>query len=622
MALLEVNKVKKEFGDILLFDDVTFSIDRNDRVALIGNNGCGKTTLIKMILGQLDYDDGSIHIANSANVGYLSQGVIQNPENTLYEELLHCFDDIINLQQKINSIHEQLENNPNDEKLLNEYGRLENLLLSKDGYNYEYQIDLMIHKFGFDKDAYNRKITSFSGGERSKIAFAKLLLNKPNLLILDEPTNHLDVSTIEWLEDYLTSYEGAILLVSHDRFFIDCVCNRIIEIDQKKASYYSGNYTYYLQEKVVRYENQLKAYNLQQKEIKHLEELIKKFKPKPTKVSFAKDREKKLARMVKIDKPKIEHKKVKFNIKEDNENRPVKQFSLIDVKVGYFADRPLASNLNDLIMSGDKIAIMGPNGCGKSTLLKGLTNLVPFLEGKLLKYRELKIGYYDQNQLEISGSENVFDYFHEAFPMFDRYQIRSQLGQFLFGDDDMEKSVDSLSGGEKARLSFAKLLVKKYDILLLDEPTNHLDMETKRVLEDALSSYNGTIIFVSHDRYFVDEIATRTYQFENNNILVHQGNYSQYRIDKIESIPLANSPIQEEKKKDSKKQKKKNNGMTPLKVEKLLTQKQIELDELNTLYSSEDICNDYVKLNEIQERINVLSLEIAELEELYLEFLE
>lgn len=621
MALLEINKVKKEFGDTLLFDDVTFSIDKNDRVALIGNNGCGKTTLIKMILGQLDYEGGSIHIANSANIGYLSQGVIQNQNNTLYEELLHCFDDIINIQNKINDIQQRLKDNPNDDILLNEYGRLENILVYKNGYNYEYQIDLMINKFGFDKSCYNRKISTFSGGERSKIAFAKLLLNQPNLLILDEPTNHLDVSTIEWLEEYLSNYSGAILLVSHDRFFIDCVCNKIVEIDQNKAAYYSGNYTYYLQEKVVRYETQLKAYNLQQKEIKHLEELIKKFKPKPTKVSFAKDREKKLARMVKLDKPKIEHQKVKFILKDSNEDRPVKQFSLIDVGIGYNINNLLARDINDLIVSGDKVAIMGPNGCGKSTLLKGIINKIPFVQGKMLKYRELKIGYYDQNQIGISGSENVFDHFHDAFPMYDVFQIRSQLAHFLFSDDDMEKSIDSLSGGEKARLSFAKLLVKKYDVLLLDEPTNHLDMETKRVLEDALSSYKGTLVFVSHDRYFVDEIATKTYQFESGKIIVHQGNYSQYRIDRNDLLDETSSSKVEVKTYENKKQKKKNNGLTPLKIEKMLTQKQEQLEEQRKLYSSEDICNDYIKLNEIQEKITQLEKEIADLEESYLEFL-
>ncbi len=621
MALLEVNKVKKEFGDILLFDDVTFSIDKNDRIALIGNNGCGKTTLIKMILGQLDFDNGSIHVANSANIGYLSQNIIQDLNNTLYEELLHCFDDIINIQTKIQMIQQQLENNPNDTGLLSEYGRLENLLVHKNGYNYDYQIDLIISKFGFDKSCYSRKISTFSGGERSKIAFAKLLLNQPNLLILDEPTNHLDVSTIEWLEDYLSNYNGAILLVSHDRFFIDCICNRIIEIDQNKAAYYSGNYTYYLQEKVVRYENQLKAYNLQQKEIKRLEELIKKFKPKPTKTSFAKDREKKLARMNKIDKPKIEHHKVNFVLKDDDEDRVVKQISLIDVEIGYSNDNLLATDINDLIVSGDKIAIMGPNGCGKSTLLKGIINKTPFINGKMVKYRELNIGYYDQNQLEISGDENVFDYFHNSFPMFDRFQIRSQLAHFLFNDDDMEKSVNLLSGGEKARLSFAKLLVKKYDVLLLDEPTNHLDMETKRVLESALSSYKGTIIFVSHDRYFVDEIATKTYQFENKKVIVHQGNYSQYRIDRNYLVDDKLNQKENSKVFKTKKQIKKNSDLTPLKIEKMLIQKQSELEEQKLQYTDESICNDYIKLNEILEKIKQLEKEIADLEAIYLEFI-
>ena len=619
MALVEINKLKKEFGEEILFKDVTFSIEKKDRIALIGNNGAGKTTLIKMILKELEFDAGSINISNSTSIGYLSQGVITNLNHTLYQEMLLSFKEVIAKKEKVEKILKRLETEPDNEDLLNEYGKLENYLVNNHGYDYEYLIDLMISRFGFSKSDYDKSISSFSGGEKSKIAFSKLLLDSPSLLILDEPTNHLDVNTIEWLEDYLLDYQGAILLVSHDRFFIDCVCSKIVEIDNKEATLYNGNYTFYLEQKALHYEQMLAKYNHEQEQIKKLQELIKKFMPHPTKVSFAHDREKKLARIQKnaIEKPKLEHQKVKFNLSKE-EVRRVRQLTLENIKVGY--TEPLNNEFSYTVYSGDKIAILGDNGCGKTTLIKSICNLLPFLSGRVVKHRELRIGYYDQNQIYIEGNDTVFDNFHNAFPYMDNFQIRSQLAKFLFYSDDLEKNVQSLSGGEKAKLSFAKLLVKNYDILILDEPTNHLDLETKRVLEEALSSYNGTIILVSHDRYFVDEVANHIFIFNNKNIESYEGNYSKYRINK------ENNKVENTKQVSNVEVKvktvKPKGKVSPLKLEKELTKKSEELSKLKEEYQDDRNCDNYLLLEELHEKISLLEKEINELEEQYLSLLD
>ena len=619
MALVEINKLKKEFGEEVLFENVTFSIEKKDRIALIGNNGAGKTTLIKMILKEIEIDGGSINISNATSIGYLSQGVITNLNHTLYQEMLLSFSEVIRVKEKINKILKQLEEEPSNEDLLNEYGRLENYLTNNHGYDYEYLIDLMISRFGFKKEDYNKPISSFSGGEKSKIAFSKLLLDSPSLLILDEPTNHLDVNTIEWLEDYLLDYQGAILLVSHDRFFIDCVCSKIVEIDNKMATSYNGNYTFYLEQKALHYEQMLAKYNHEQEQIKKLQELIKKFMPHPTKVSFAHDREKKLARIQKnaLEKPKVEHQKVKFTLSKE-EVRRVRQITLENVQVGYTF--PLNNEFSYTVYSGDKIAILGDNGCGKTTLIKSICSLLPFIKGRVVKHRELRIGYYDQNQIYIEGNDTVFENFHNAFPYMDNFQIRSQLAKFLFYSEDLEKNVQSLSGGEKAKLSFAKLLVKNYDILVLDEPTNHLDLETKRVLEEALSSYNGTIILVSHDRYFVDEVANHIFIFNNKNIESYDGNYSSYRIEKEKNKIEVKETIKKEVKKEKTFRQKSN--LSPLKVEKELTNKTNELNKLKAEYQDENNCDNYILLEELHEKIIKLESEISELEEIYLTFLE
>lgn len=613
MAIIEINKLKKEFKDILLFEDVSFSINYKERVALIGNNGAGKTTLVKMILGLEDKDYGSINIAGGVTIGYLSQGILSDLRLSLYDEMLDSFKEIVNLKKKLEDITIKLEKEYNDE-LLKEYGKIETMVTLQNGYSLDYQIDNMLFRFGFKKEDYHRPLSTFSGGEKAKIAFARLLLDKPSLLILDEPTNHLDMTTIEWLEDYLLDYQGAILLISHDRFFIDCVCNKVVEIDNKTTSLYSGNYSYYLQQKTLRYEQELLAYNLQQKEIKKLQELIARFKPHPTKVNFAKDREKKLARIDRIDKPTINHKKVKFTLK-DEEVREVKQLTLKDIIIGYPGNE-LIKVFTDTIYGGDKIAIIGDNGTGKSTLIKSIIAKLPLIAGKIIKHRDIVFGYYDQNQITVDSNYSVFDDFHNAFPLMDNFTIRSQLAKFLFFEDDIDKNVQSLSGGEKAKLSFAKLLTRKYDILILDEPTNHLDMETKKVLEDALIDYQGTVLIVSHDRYFIDAIAKKLYFINNKELITFIGNYSLYRLNKIEDIIIKNNEESIKKKNST------GSKISIGKLENLLKQKQEQLDKLNNEYHDENNCLNHLLLEELHSKIIILEEEIKGLEEQYFELLE
>lgn len=616
MALLEVKNLKKEFNGNVLFDNVSFSLNIEDKLGLIGQNGAGKTTLLKMILNEVPIDSGTIHLQNGKTIGYLSQVMIHSFDNTLMEEMLISFQNVIDLEHELQEIMNQLATDPNNESLLKKYGNIENRFNNLGGYNYHYLIDLMISKFGFSSEDYNRKISSFSGGERNKIAFTKLLLSHPDILILDEPTNHLDVETIEWLEEYLHNYDGAVIIVSHDRYFIDNVCNCIFEIANKSGEFYRGNYSYYLNEKVLRFERRLQEYNLQEKEIEHLKSLIARFKPKPTKVGLAKDREKKLAKIMenKLERPKEYSPKVHFNI-QSLEMGKVKQVTLDQLTFGY--NRPLTTPLSLTVFYGDKIGIIGNNGTGKTTLLKTIGEFYKPLSGILHKHRNLKIGYIDQNQIQIDSELSVFDYFHSFYDNMTNYEIRHHLGSFLFRQDDVFKTVNELSGGEKVRLSFAKLVLKKYDILLLDEPTNHLDIETRKVLESALQEYQGTIIFVSHDRYFIEELATRLISLKNGEIEVFEGDY-QHFIERNKKQVNLKKEVVEIKQETTKEKIKKPTKVNIKKLEEKIAKIEEELEHLNSLLEEEEYYMNRPKLEALEYDILTKENELRHLEEEYL----
>lgn len=615
MQILNVQQLKKEFGDEVLFENVSFSINDNDRLALIGPNGNGKSTLIKILLGQIDKTSGDVSFAKGTTIGYLSQDVISNVDNTLNDEVLSVFNDLILQEKNLNDLENMISNDPNNLKLIDEYGKKQNDFLEKGGYNYHYLINMMLSKFGFHKNDLIRKISSFSGGERTKIAFVKLLLIKPNLLILDEPTNHLDLSTIEWLEQYLKSYQGALLFVSHDRYFIDALANKIVEIENKTSSFYKGNYSYYIEEKKLRYTQQLNAYNNQQKEIARLKRFIEYYMPKPRFVNRAKDREKKLEHMKLIDKPLQEKHNLKLSFNgEVYEGKQILEVK--DLSIGY--DKPLISNINFTIYGKDHLAIMGDNGCGKTTLLEALISHQHVLNGVIKYLRPVNIGYIKQHQIDLNGELTVLEEIKKDFPSLGEKEIHNHLGKFNFDYDDSLKLVKYLSGGEKTRLVLAKIMLENYDLLYLDEPTNHLDMVTRQALINALKDYQGTIIFVSHDRYFVDEIASHVLYISKHVPYYIEGNFATFKEQESKLLILSDDLEDDKEEKKIETKIVTNKKRSPLKLEEMISKLEKEIDKIKQDQFLEENYMDYKKMSELDAKLKKLNEELSSLEEEYL----
>lgn len=611
MAVLTINNICKSYGDDIILDNISFTVNKNDKLAIVGDNGQGKTTLLKIITKEIAPDSGGV-IFDDNNYGYLSQTVFNNIENTLMDEMESAFSSLKEIEKRMEQLVTLMQENSSTE-LVNEYSKLHEQFENKGGYEYKYQIQQMLHKFGFDESYYNRKLKTFSGGERTRASFVKLLLNKPSLLLLDEPTNHLDLVMIEWLEKYLKTYPGTVIIVSHDQVFIDNFANKVLEIENHKGTIYSGNYTFYANQKQMMYEQALKRYNLQEKEIKRYDMLIRKFKPKPTKTSFAQSLEKKLDKMEKIEKPnakkKVIHAKFSANLEEK-----VKMHICEDLVFGY--DKPLTEPLNLTIKNQDKICIMGQNGCGKTTLLNCLMTNKNLISGFNKDVREnLKYFYFDQTQQLLNPSLNVFDTIHNEFPLYDNTQVRNILGRFLFSDDDVFKSVSNLSGGEKIRLIFALISLRNYDILYLDEPTNHLDFSTKKVVAEILDDYPGTIIMVSHDRYFINHVANRIIYIQNGKYIMENGNYETFKeLHDIVDDEFSYALKKEDKKEKIVKEKTnvKSNSKDKEKLEKEINKKMDELEALNEKIN-EDADYNWIEYRTMQHQIKELEENIEEL---------
>ena len=578
MQVLNVTNLKVEFGDYVLFDNVTFSLNDKDRLALIGPNGMGKSTIIKVILNQIDKTSGDIAFLKGLTIGYLSQEVISDVNHTLKEEVLEVFSSLIKEEEELKLLEEQISLQPDNQKLIDLYGKKQNEFIEKGGYDYHYLIPMMLSKFGFHEEDLDRIITSFSGGERTKMAFVKLLLLKPKLLILDEPTNHLDIATIEWLEKYLKSYEGALLFVSHDRYFIDALANKIVEIDNHTSSFYKGNYTYYVEEKKLRYEQQLNAYNNQQKEIAKLKRFIEFYKPKPRFVARAKDREKKLEHMKKIDKPYKNNTSLKIKFTGDvYEGKEI--LKLENLTIGY--DIPLINNISFSLYGKDRIAIMGSNGCGKTTLLEAIINQKHILHGQINYVRQVNVGYIRQHQLDMNPENSIIEEMMKEYSSLGEKKLYNHLGKFNFDYDDAHKKIGVLSGGEKMRVVLAKIILENYDVLLLDEPTNHLDMVTRQGLVLALNEYQGSIIFVSHDRYFVDELATHLLYIDNDTPYFIEGNFMDFKEQESKILALSDD-LQKKNKTENKinNQVKKQSKRSPKKLEDLILKTENDISKL------------------------------------------
>ena len=635
MYLLSATGILKEFQGEPLTSPLTFNIDENEKIALIGSNGCGKSTLIKMLIGELEPDKGHVTLSKNCTIGYLSQSVISDLSHTLYEEAEEVFKPLMEEEKFLEDLCEKIAEDPSNTELLNTYSHREPLFREKDGYNFRYKIRLILNYFKFKEEDYNRPITSFSGGERMKIAFAKLLLLNPSLLILDEPTNHLDISTIEWLEEYLKSYKGAILFVSHDRYFINSLATRVLEIEKGKLESYSGNYDKYAAEKKVRYESQLKLYLKEEKQKQKLEWFIKFYMPKPRFVSRAHDREKKLARLEKTRVEKPTEVKNKVHIDVQGKLRVGKRvFETKELAVGY--DKPLISDIEFSFFGGDKLAIMGDNGSGKTTFIKTLLGKIKPYSGKICFYDNFNIGYLPQDGLLIRSNKTVLDYFRDLFPLLTIQEVYNTLGAFDFSREDDEKIVDNLSGGEKMRLVLSTLVEQKYDILVLDEPTNHLDMMTKEELIEAIGKYKGSIIIISHDRSFVDNLCNCLLYFENNKAYYYQGDYSHFKVvmlDDIlqEKLDIEKARLEEERKQDTlyhlelEKARVKFKDDKPLKPRPKLAKNKIEekMARLERLIGEDEVKLDdpeyywdQSKLNALQEELDNYNKEYEELMEM------
>lgn len=623
MAVLSVNGINKSFKDDIVLKDVSFSVNKNEKVAIIGDNGEGKTTLLKIITKQLEADSGNIYFEDPNNYGYLSQQVIEDVENTLLEEMKLAFSSLIKIEKEMEELVEKMNNKANKEDA-DRYSYLYERYEINGGFEYKYQISQMLAKFGFDSSYHNRKLKTFSGGERTRASFVKLLLKKPSLLLLDEPTNHLDLIMIEWLEKYLKTYSGTVIIVSHDQVFIDNLVDKVIELENHKATVYSGNYSYYVKEKQTRYEQALKAYNIQEKEIKRYEMLIRKFKPKPTKTSFAKSLEGKLAKMERIEKPNIKKKTIKAKFESNLDPYNVKVHIVEDLLFGY-DNKPLTNPLSLTIRNQDKICIMGQNGSGKTTLLKCLMTNENKISGFNSDVREnLKYFYFDQTQQILNPSLTLFDTIQNEFPLMDNTSVRTLLGRFLFEDDDVFKLVSQLSGGEKIRMIFALISLRNYDILYLDEPTNHLDFTTKRIVSDILEDYPGTIVMVSHDRYFVNRVANKIIYLQDKEFIIEEGNYEDFsKLHDINNNAFTYL-IKKETKEKVKVEKKIviNKSKEKNKIEKEIDKYMEELEQLNDKLNDSEAQYNWIeykqltdKIDECEEKIEQLMINLEKIDE-------
>ncbi len=529
--LYQIRNGGVEFADDVILHSINFEIRNTEKIAVVGRNGCGKTTLLKLISGEVDLkkrdSDEDIFIAKSGNpeIGYLKQIAFEDPEITLEQEIRKVFAPMEARKKQLEQAAADLEHDHSEAKV-QAYTQMEEKFREDGGYYFEKEYDVLIRKFGFSEEERKKPLRDFSGGQQTKIAFVKLLLSKPDILLLDEPTNHLDITTIEWLEGYLKNYPKAVVVVSHDRMFLDNVVDVVYEIEYGTAKRYPGNYTHFMEQKKLDYEKQMKDYTAQQKEIERLQRMVDRFKGKPTKVAMAHSKEKAIEHMVKIEAPD------RFDTRTFHANfQPAKEtgndvLMVSGLEIGY--DHPLSTVSLDL-KKGEKLAILGGNGLGKSTFLKTIVDIIPALAGEFRYGTNVQIGYFDQQMAMYSSTKTVLDDYWDEFPNLTETEVRNALGAFLFTGDDVFKSIDMLSGGEKVRLALCKILKRRPNVLILDEPTNHMDIVGKETLESMLKEFEGTLIFVSHDRYFVKKVSTRLLVFEDGTTNQYQFGWEQYQ---------------------------------------------------------------------------------------------
>lgn len=636
MIVLSCKNISKSYGIDEILKNVTLSINEGDRVGIIGANGEGKSTLFKILSKQLSFDDGEIFIDKNKTLGYLAQHLDLDTKNTIYNEMLLVFSDLTRLEEKLLDLENKM-NEPYDEskadyhnKIINDYNTSQELYSHRGGYTYKGEINKVLKGLGFSEEDFDKEISKLSGGQKTRVALCKLLLLSPDILLLDEPTNHLDLEAIEWLEEYLKSYKGTILVISHDRFFLDSVTNRTFQVINGHVNCYNASYTKFLELREKDYESQLKAYNLQQAEIKRQEAIIEKFRSfnREKSIRAAESREKALDRMDKIDAP-------------DEEKGPAKIKFETSVKSGYdvlhveklsksFGDKHLFSSLSLDLKRGEKIALIGENGRGKTTFFNILMDKIKPDSGVKVLGTNVNIGYYDQEQSNLCEDKTIIDEVWDDFPELTTSQVRGALATFLFTGEDVFKTINKLSGGEKCRINLLKLILSRSNLLLLDEPTNHLDILSREALEDAILSYDGTLIVISHDRYFLNKVINRIVELQEEGTTEYLGNYSYYvekklnplRFEAYEELANGKTKTQLKEEKRKKREVEKEEKAKKLQIKKL--EDEISKNEELLLSLQEDLCKEEIYSNPSEsERVNK-EIRILEekIEDLYMKWEE
>ena len=528
--ILSCNNIKKSYGTDVILEDVSFIINENEKVAIVGVNGAGKSTLFKIITSEISQDKGTVTVPKDIKIGYFSQDLQIDSNKTIYEELLTVFENIISIETEMSELEHKMGNSENSELdlLMKRYSLLSSELEKNNGYEYKSRIRGVIKGLGFTATETEIPVNHLSGGQKTRVALGKLLLSSPDILLLDEPTNHLDIESIRWLEEFLKSYKNSIMVISHDRYFIDKMTTKIIEIENKKSTVYNGNYSFYADKKAINRQIELNHYISQQKEIKRQEEVIKKLRSfnREKSIKRAESREKALNKIERMDKPENLPDKIKITLKPKIESG-YDVLSVRDLQKS-FDDKKLFENISFEIKKGEKVALIGPNGVGKTTLIKMILNKTDKTSGEIKLGANINIGYYDQEHQGISTEKTIFDEISDAFPKLTNFEIRNTLAAFVFTGDDVFKNISSLSGGEKGRVALAKIMLSNANFLILDEPTNHLDINSKEILEEALRNYEGTCLYISHDRYFINNTAEKIIELNPEKAAIYNGNYDYY----------------------------------------------------------------------------------------------
>lgn len=625
MIIAQAQDLEQRFGGNTIFSNISFSVPDNARIGLVGPNGAGKTTLLKIMTGQQEPTSGQFTINKGLKVGYIAQENALDEDKTIWDEMLTVFDNLIEKNKRITKMQEQIAEHPEDEDLLKRYDQLAYDFEQEGGFTYQAEIKSILNGFNFKENTWQKVIGTLSGGEKTRLAFVKLLLQKPPVLLLDEPTNYLDLDTLDWLEAFLKNYQGAIITVSHDQYFLDHLANQIFELNFGKLTTFKGNYSQYVKERELMDNQQEAAYEKQQEKIKKEEEFIQKNLVRASTTKRAQSRRKALDKMERIKPPKHKQ-KVRINFTSD---RPSGKEVLIakDLTIGY-PDKTMVSDIDFQVNKNDRVAIIGPNGIGKSTLLKTIMKKLEPKDGSIKYGASLDIGYYDQELQSLDPSKTVLDTIWDRHKTMPEKDVRSILASFLFTAEDIDKTVGQLSGGQKARLTLTVLSLEKDNFLLMDEPTNHLDIEAKEVLEQALDNYDGTLLFVSHDRYFINELANKIISVRDGHAKIYNGNYSYYldekakqaaavqeaKAEQTESTTSANQnkgklSYQEQKARDSQKRKlERTVSDAEARIEKLEAEEQ----EIQTEMANPDIAASFEKLGPLQEKLSAVQEQLEQ----------